>query len=192
MPRGNIGFDAQLSRNRVFGTRITELWFDREYVESRLDKATRKVLSRFGYFVMSDARQSIKKPRQLKLSEMSPRRREQWQELQRIRKEKGLPRMKRPPAPSEPGTPPRNQTGLLKRFIFFSYDKFNQGVVIGPARLAGNRQEPPPPQILEEGGVVRGRNMKRPARIRPRPYMKPAFDRQINKRMPDMWRNAVR
>ena len=37
--------------------------------------------------------------------------------------------------PSEPGQPPSSHTGLLRRFIFFSYEPRQRSVVIGPARL---------------------------------------------------------
>ena len=40
--------------------RIKELFFDRKAVTSRVDKATRKVLSRFGAFVRRTARRSIR------------------------------------------------------------------------------------------------------------------------------------
>src|SRR5690606_6172596 len=45
----------------VSGMKITELFFDRKAVTSRVDKATRKVLSRFGAFVRRTARSSIRK-----------------------------------------------------------------------------------------------------------------------------------
>ena len=34
-----------------------------------------------------------------------------------------------------PGEPPSSHTGLLRRFIFFGYDRERRSVVIGPARL---------------------------------------------------------
>lgn len=152
-----IGFDAaRLVRNRVFGTRVTQFWFDKEYVLRHVDQAKAKILSRFGYFVMRDARQSIRKRKR----------------------------------PAAPGQPPTNQTGLLKKFIYFSYERERRSVVIGPALLPSARQQPPIPQVLEEGGLARG-VFRRPVRIQARPYMQPAFDRQLAKNMPQMWRNGL-
>ncbi|MBI1373633.1 MAG: hypothetical protein GC159_12965 [Phycisphaera sp.] len=45
----------------MFGFEITKLFFDKKAVTSRTDRATRKVLSRFGAFVRRTARSSIRK-----------------------------------------------------------------------------------------------------------------------------------
>jgi len=45
----------------MFGFEITKLFFDKKAVTSRTDRATRRVLSRFGAFVRRTARQSIRK-----------------------------------------------------------------------------------------------------------------------------------
>ncbi len=45
----------------MFGFEITKLFFDKKAVTSRTDRATRKVLSRFGAFVRQTARSSIRK-----------------------------------------------------------------------------------------------------------------------------------
>jgi len=45
----------------MFGFEITKLFFDKKAVTSKTDRATRKVLSRFGAFVRRTARQSIRK-----------------------------------------------------------------------------------------------------------------------------------
>ncbi len=53
---------------------------------------------------------------------------------------------------SMPGKPPSSHSGLLKRFIFFGYDKMKRSVVIGPTRLTGiNKGEAP--ELLEYGGI---------------------------------------
>ncbi len=41
--------------------RMTAMFFDRRAVTSRVDAATRRVLSKMGAYVMTDARQSLKK-----------------------------------------------------------------------------------------------------------------------------------
>lgn len=61
---------------------------------------------------------------------------------------------------SQPGSPPSSHTGLLKRFIFYSYDRLRRSVVIGPIRLnarSGLNQGAKGrtiPQTLEYGGDV--------------------------------------
>jgi hypothetical protein len=45
----------------VIGFDIKKLFFDRDAVTGKVDKATRKVLSRFGAFVRTSARSSIRK-----------------------------------------------------------------------------------------------------------------------------------
>jgi hypothetical protein len=59
--------------------------------------------------------------------------------------------------PSLPGKPPSSHVGLLREFIFFSYDKSTDSVVIGPYKLnmsadnsIANRGSVP--EILEHGG----------------------------------------
>lgn len=92
---------------------------------------------------------------------------------------------------SPPGRPPFSHTGLLRRMIFFVHDPQRRSVVIGPVRL--NRTQGEAPRLLEHGGFARVRlgGRRRPARYRPRPYMRPAFEAEQPK-LPALWRNAVR
>lgn len=46
------------------GFRMTRMFFDRKAVTSRVDKATRRVLSKFGSFVRTTARRSIRSRKQ--------------------------------------------------------------------------------------------------------------------------------
>lgn len=93
---------------------------------------------------------------------------------------------------SRPGQPPSSHTGLLRRFIFFSFDRLRRSVVIGPTRL--NRKNPygprRVPELLEHGGDVarppRGRTVSYAAR----PYMGPALLEELPG-LPAMWRNSV-
>lgn len=137
---------------------MVKTFFDQRAVRRRLDKATRRVLSRFGAFVRRTARSSIRKRKRA----------------------------------SRPGQPPSSHTGLLKRFIFFGYDRGRDSVVIGPQRL-GQRGRGQAPSLLEYGGVARlQRGGKRQrARVASRPYMGPAFEKEKPK-LPAMWRNSVR
>lgn len=63
---------------------------------------------------------------------------------------------------SKPGSPPFSHTGVLKNFIFYTYDFKTQTVIIGPAattqknaRSYGNYKTIP--ETLEYGGMIRVR-----------------------------------
>jgi len=144
------------------------MFFDRKAVTGAVGRATRKVFSRFGAFVRTAARSSIRKRKRT----------------------------------SAPGEPPSSHTGLLKRFIFFGYDRQRRSVVIGPQRLNQKTGDLPAgqagaPEALEHGGIttfvegLRGRRRKRRVKIKARPFMGPAFDKEKPK-LPAMWANSVR
>ena len=91
---------------------------------------------------------------------------------------------------SVPGTPPSSHTGLLKRFIFFGYDRQKDSVVIGPTRLTeGSRGDAP--SLLEYGGrtTLKGKKKTR-VRIRSRPFMGPAFEKEQSN-LPSLWKNSI-
>ena len=138
------------------------LFFDSQRILRALDAAERKVLSRFGAFVRTRARSSIRK------------------------RKRSAP----------PGKPPSSHTGLLKKFIYFVFDPEEHSVIIGPARL--NQAIGDAPAALEHGGRSRvtsgGRRNKHVARtvyVRPRPYMQPAFQKEMEK-LPKLWKDSIR
>ena len=102
---------------------------------------------------------------------------------------------------SSPGTPPTNRTGILKKFIFFSYDLTQESVVIGPVRLNG-RESPDTLQALEYGGRFTryrgrrasggGKRQRVPyaASYPARPFMQPALAKNHTK-LTGMWRAAI-
>ena len=95
---------------------------------------------------------------------------------------------------SLPGEPPRSQTGLLKRFLFFGYDTSSQSVVVGPAKLGGIKGKDAP-HTLEYGGSTEAtsfytKNTKR-VTIAARPYMTPALNKNLPK-LPAMWANSIK
>ena len=95
-----------------------------------------------------------------------------------IRKRKGA---------SRPGEAPHSHRGHLRRFLFYSYDRLRQTVVIGPTALSARAIVPP---LLEAGGAVKSKRgrlisdgkggqrwVARGVRqtYRPRPFMGPAL-----------------
>lgn len=90
--------------------------------------------------------------------------------------------------PSNPGDPPTSRTGLLKNFLFYSWDPSTQSVVVGPEKLFGVSSVDAP-EALEFGGTsrdARGRRLK----IEARPFMAPALD-QAKSKLPELWKGAV-
>lgn len=180
----------------MIGLKINDakkLFFDRALVMRSADRAARKVLSKFGAYVRTRARTSIragslskmkkawaKRTEALKVKH-PPKRQELMEEYYRLAKE----------AASKPGEPPRSWGDrLLRKFILFVFEPFRRSVVIGPAKLNGGTTAP---EVLEYGGqaVAGYRGARRSVRIEPRPYMRPAFDRELPK-VPQMWRDVIK
>lgn len=169
------------------GSRLTflevEWFFDSTQVARATDKASRRVLSKLGSFVRQDARKSIKKPRKVRVSELSESRKAE----RKIAKEQGV-KFNMPFAASKPGDPPRNQTEVLKRTIFFFYNSNAEFVDIGPAKLHGLRGENNM-EALEFGGVIVTKKKNLP--VKARPFMQPALDKNLPL-LPSMWEGAIR
>jgi hypothetical protein len=94
---------------------------------------------------------------------------------------------------SDPGKPPTNRTGLLRKFIFFSWDAGTQSVVIGPEKLSGVA-DGNSLRRLEFGGTGTATDKsgrRRRVRYRARPFMNPALDAAKNK-LPELWRGAIK
>src|SRR5260221_9162328 len=93
---------------------IKGLFFDRDLVLGKAEKASVKVLARFGAFVRRRARSSIKPlPKRAK-----------------TREKRGISA----DGTSAPGNPPVSHKGTIRDFIFFSYDPTSNNVVIGPVQ----------------------------------------------------------
>lgn len=96
---------------------------------------------------------------------------------------------------ADPGKPPTNRTGILKKLIFFAYEPERQSVVIGPVKT--NAKGSGVPDALEYGGKSK-RRVRRGKRwvnesidIAARPYMGPAFDANLPK-VDDLWKDSIR
>ena len=180
-------------------------FFDAAPVLRAMDRAERKVLSRFGAFVRQKARTSIRYAPSVNVS---------TGQIQRGRKKKDVEYRD---AVSKPGKPPfahktsskvkvnkkgvakRTGYSLLRDFIFFAYEPLSHSVIIGPALLNGSVNKGPEtvPAVLEYGGqaVITKRGKygasTRKFRISARPYMRPAFDAEIGKLAP-MFKDSLR
>ena len=164
-----------MGESRGAGTFIeVSMFFDKPAVMLAVDKAALRVFSRFGAFVRKTARRSIRKPRKKRVAEFNDFEKIQYRKT-------GY----RPLASSEPGKPPRNQTGRLKDTIFFWYDRNEQSVIIGPSHSGGFDRM----GALEHGGLTMSR--KRAFHIRARPFMRPALAKELPK-LDKMWHHSIR
>jgi hypothetical protein len=92
---------------------------------------------------------------------------------------------KRASAPGQPPSAHKEFGALLRRLLFFGYDRSTDSVVVGP--VATKRAEAP--NLNEFGGKARrfGRMVTYPAR----PFMAPALAREEPK-LPSYWTNSVK
>ncbi len=155
-------------------------FFDRDAVIDQVDKTAAQGASRWGAFVRRTARTSIRKARRKTMAELTTDERQRfriYESLNRRGELHGQSKPKLPLASSKPGEPPRSIRGDLKQFLFFAYDPERRSVVVGPAKLNGKQGNAP--QVLEEGGYAVTHRGER-VRIEERPYMDPAFDKNIH------------
>lgn len=75
-----------------------------------------------------------------------------------------------------PGHAPYSHIGLLKRLIEYGFDKGRKAMLIGPRKIPGGTGAP---EVLEKGGNTYHTILKRPTRLKPRPYMVPALKKAI-------------
>lgn len=96
---------------------------------------------------------------------------------------------------SQPGRPPSSHTGILKKLIFFAFDRLRESVIIGAARSARSRGKTT--DALEHGGTstamftVGGVTRRRRVKVKARPFMQPAFDKE-RPGLPAMWKDSIR
>ena len=155
--------------------RMKEQFFDRKKVINETNKKTRRSLSRFGYYVMSDARRSMRKGTFRKVGKPTRDTAGRFVATDR-------PRVK---VHSRAGSPPRVWEGLVKRLTLFAYDPYRMSVVIG---TIGDSRPRSAPRLLEYGGRIpynfitaQGYRVRGVGYMEPRPYLRPAFDRNLPK-----------
>jgi hypothetical protein len=165
-----------------------ENFLDIKTLEKRVGIGRAKYLMRAGGKVRVTARRLIRAPRQRTLAEMDKKERQRYHiEMWKFKKGKRTKRPRRPAASSRPGEAPRNQTGILKQFIYFSLDQGGETVVVGPAKVTGGNEAP---RVLEHGGLAdtpRGGFQL----IERRPYMSTALDNNAGQ-LEELWKDLVK
>lgn len=86
---------------------------------------------------------------------------------------------------SAAGDPPSSHTGVLRKLIFFAYDRGRHSVVIGPTQSGKGEA----PRLLEHGGDTTLGTLT--AHYRARPFMGPAFAEEL-KQAPELWRDSIK
>lgn len=157
---------------------VKKVWFNARSVMTAEQRATAKALSRFGAFVMTRARQSIKKAPKKKVMNVPGQ----------VVKKKG--KVEDQTAPE--GSPPySHKDGTLKRFIRFAVA--GRSVVIGPEKLPGKIGDAP--RSLEHSGpsqTIRGvKKVLKATRVRKHAFMRPAFKVELAK-APKLWTGAIK
>lgn len=153
-------------------------FFDRPKVIAAVDKARLKYLRTAGGKVRLTARRSIRNAPQKKLSEMTKEEKTFFAIAQWKAKKEGRSKPKRPRRSSPPGKPPFSQTGLLKQFIFFSFDPKTKSTVVGPAKLNSGSGAP---ERLEHGADD----------LEARPFMRPALEKN-EAALAGLWKDLVK
>jgi hypothetical protein len=179
----------------MFGLTLKQFqrgFFDRNAVKNAMDRATHDVLSRFGAFVRQTAQVSMKKAPAPQRKPLLDRK-----TGKPVRDASGKIRIVLKYRYSDPGSPPFYRSGLIRHHrqsgIKFAFDLKTRSVVIGPSKLPGWPNSKAP-ELHEHGGTVAftGKSGKRRVhRYPPRPFMRPAFDKEL-KTLPSLWQNSVK
>lgn len=186
---------------------VKRQFLDRQEVMNRFDKAALRGLNRFGATTRQISRRSmrVRKAKQ-NISEFDPELRKLLHESAR---QSGKNKPDVSPWPlktSRPGQPPFARTRKLKDKIFYIAERNKRSVVIGPQVWSGNDDA----GALEHGGEINkpakqwvkfydGGQAKirlvakggRRVRLKPRPYMGPAYDHAVDKLIPGIWKNSL-
>lgn len=179
-----VRFDYQL-------TSFKGTFFDRHKVTDPVERMWRRNLSRFGAFVRQRSKTSIRYSKRPAPAGQPPH---AHRTATKAKKNKKTGVVKVQPV------------SLLREFIFFGYEASANTVVIGPALLRGTRSKTTSastiPELLEHGGEAQIEQDKqvgwksvgreripitarstKPARYSPRPFMRPAADKETPKFM---------
>lgn len=156
--------------------RVRKLFFDRQPIRNKSRQGVLRRLARFGAHTMTRARRSIRRPKKEKVfgEDGAPLRDAQGKLIKRS-------------APSRPGEPPRNVTGVYKRSIFFGLEPGRLSTVVGG--IAG---ESGAAETLEHGGtaVIRDRGgRRRRVKIEPRPAVRISYEKERDEQLPELFKD---
>ena len=167
----------------MLNLKVTESFLDRPKILKEVEAANKTNLSQAGKLVRAIARNSIKTRRQ-KVKSLSLEEKKKFRLKVKIAKFYGRPRPLLPRLPSKPGDPPNSVSGLLKRFIFFSWDSVQKTAPVGPSIIPkfGNGTIP---NVLEYGGRSTDGKM-----VLARPFMRPA-EETARRQYPKFWKDSI-
>lgn len=161
-------------------------FFDRPRVKNAMDKATGRVLSKFGAYTRTRVQTSLKYRKESSGAGQVPSVHRGKFTRTKVNKKTGVAKTQ--------------QVSPLRELIFFSFEPgMRPSVVIGPtlfnqsaraARAVGGTV----PKVLEEGGTIElvGKKRRRKARVARHPFMLPAFEREKAESLPRLWRDSMR
>ena len=94
-------------------------------------------------------------------------------------------------AVSKPGKPPFSHTGLLRNYIYYSFDPLSRSVLVGPVALRAKGKDVP--HTLEYSGrtKIKTKHGSKNVHIAARPFMAPAL-KISQPKMAALWKNSVR
>ncbi len=178
------------SRNPIGVAAAKTQFFDRQ-VFAAYERAEKLALSKFGAYVRSDARKSMRRaPKRKRIVGRNFGARD---ERGRFLKATGGREVVQY-GHSSAGNPPYTIKGQLRRFIYFLYDRFKQNVIIGPIKLARKSGSGVPvPGLHEHSGhqMVRFGRKQVVAHYPARPYMRPAGEKNV-KKLGQLWRDSIK
>ena len=145
------------------GMQVKSMFFDRKAVMKRVNRATRRVLSRFGAFVRTAAKSSIR--RRKKSSEPGRPPSSHSGDLKRL---------------IYFGYDPKRETVVIGPL------RLNQKIGNAPEALEHGGVS-----VVAEGSRRRRKRRRRKVMVQARPFMGPAMERETPK-LPRMWADSVR
>lgn len=161
---------------------VKKSFFDADRVLKSMDRAVARSLSRFGAFVRTKARTSIRYRTDPAPPGRPPSAHKTVTRLKTNRK----------------GVTKRQASSPLRDLIYFAYDKDARSVVIGPVIFPSARRKGTPERLEYGGSGVGTRRVpgsrKRVAatfRYEPRPFMHPAFESELPKALESL-RDSMR
>ncbi len=159
------------------GYRVSKFQWDSAAVLTAADRATKRALMKFGAFTRTRAITMLLRHKVGKGFGVSTK----------ISGEQGT---------APPGIPPYAHKGDLATRMQFDYDPIQQSVIIGPMKFAAKVGDDVP-HALEEGGpsvlskYQSGKKVLIGITVAAHPYMKPAFNAELEK-APELWHDQMK